>query len=153
MAQYKSWPPLLVPTLSTALNVGIAIGGYTATVGFAVPGTPGPAAAFWFDRFLIPGFVTVSSLGVFTLGSGLWASHRSKQKSESRWALLGFAFTVGHFMFGKAVIAFWERMQANPHRAQPELAGWLTMHMTRTCLTDITAFLCFLSGLLEQISP
>jgi hypothetical protein len=105
MAQYKSWPPLLVPTLSTALNVGIAIGGYTATVGFAVPGTPGPAAAFWFDRFLIPGFVTVSSLGVFTLGSGLWASHRSKQKSESRWALLGFAFTVGHFMFGKAVRA------------------------------------------------
>jgi len=97
-----SWPLSLPPLLSTALNVGVAIGGYTMAIPFYAPGIPGDMIATWFQRFFQPGFISVMTLGVATLATGVRAWWGLKP-SASRYAGLGLLFTFVHFGFGPLV--------------------------------------------------
>ncbi|TAQ91342.1 hypothetical protein B7494_g369 [Chlorociboria aeruginascens] len=94
-----SWPLSLPPLLSTALNVGVAIGGYTMAIPFYEPGIPGPMIGTWFSRFFRPGFISVMVLGITTLVTGFRA-WRGLQPAASRHAALGLLFTFMHFGFG-----------------------------------------------------
>ncbi len=100
-----SWPLALPPLLSTALNVGVAIGGYTMAIPFYAPGIPGDIIATWFSRFFQPGFITVMVLGVTTLVTGVRAWWGSKP-AVSRPAAFGLLFTFVHFGFGPFVSFF-----------------------------------------------
>lgn len=97
-----SWPLSLPPLLSTTLNVGVAIGGYTMAIPFYAPGIPGDMIATWFLRFFQPGLITVMTLGVTTVVTGLRA-WRGLEPSASRHAALGLLFTFVHFGFGPLV--------------------------------------------------
>lgn len=97
-----SWPLSLPPLLSTTLNVGVAIGGYTMAIPFYAPGIPGDMITTWFLRFFQPGLITVMTLGVTTFVTGLRA-WRGLEPSASRHAALGLLFTFVHFGFGPLV--------------------------------------------------
>lgn len=85
------------------MNLGLAIGGYAMTLPFATPGIPGAAVAVWFDRFFLPGFVSVTTLGLTTLIFGFRGFRASRNQYASRTALLGLLFSVVHFGFGNSV--------------------------------------------------
>lgn len=97
-----SWPLSLPPLISTALNVGVAIGGYTMAIPFYTPGFSGEFIATWFQRFFQPGFVSVVTLGITTLvtGSRAWWG---LNPAASRQAALGLLFTFVHFGYGPLV--------------------------------------------------
>lgn len=69
---------------------------------FYAPGIPGDMIAMWFSRFFQPGLISVMTLGVTTLVTGLRA-WRGLEPSASRHAALGLLFTVVHFGFGPLV--------------------------------------------------
>ncbi|TVY93100.1 hypothetical protein LAWI1_G001593 [Lachnellula willkommii] len=144
-----SWPLSLPPLLSTSLNVGVAIGGYTMAIPFYAPGIPGAMISLWFQRFFLPGFVSVMVLGVTTLVTGVRA-WRGLGSSASRQAALGLLFTFVHFGFGPLIMGCMERMLADAGVAHGEMRWWIQLHVTRTLVADVPACLCFLSALLRE---
>ncbi|KAH6989876.1 hypothetical protein EDB80DRAFT_729206 [Ilyonectria destructans] len=158
--QQQFIPKTLLPLLSTSLNVGMALGGYITTVPFYNTDYPGPAIALWFRDFFKPGFVAVTTLGALTFGSGLRAFwfqyHRTAQKQArsstvSRWILAGLLFTLLHFGFGNKVLSIMDQILSEPELAQLQMSKWISMHITRTLMTDVPAWMCFIVALLYEI--
>ncbi|KAE8449092.1 hypothetical protein EG329_008475 [Mollisiaceae sp. DMI_Dod_QoI] len=146
-----SWPLSLPPLLSTTLNVGVAIGGYTMAIPFYAPGIPGAMIATWFQRFFQPGLVSVMVLGITTLVTGVRAWWRlGASASASRYAGLGLLFTFVHFGFGPLIVGCMERMLKDSEVAHEEMRWWIQLHVTRTLIADVPAWLFFLNALLRE---
>jgi hypothetical protein len=69
---------------------------------FYAPGIPGNMIATWFLRIFQSGLISVMTLGVTTLVTGLRAWWKL-EPSASRHASLGLLFTFVHFGFGPLV--------------------------------------------------
>ncbi|TFA99472.1 hypothetical protein CCMA1212_008706 [Trichoderma ghanense] len=156
-------PKSLLPTLSTSLNVGMALGAWITVLPFANPAYPGPAVAIWFRDFFKPGFIGITSLSAVTVASGIraaWnkpqpglsAEGQAKAKKASRWAIAGLVFTLVHFGFGNSVLAIMDKILSAPELAQGQMAGWIRLHTVRTLTTDVPAWLCFVAALLSELS-
>ncbi|KAF4445614.1 hypothetical protein F53441_10678 [Fusarium austroafricanum] len=147
-------PKTLLPLLSSSLNVGVALGGYATTVPFLNPDFSGLAIAAWFKDFFRPGFVIVTTLGATSLGSGLWAAWTSSRRgtiqghaASSCWTLAGVVFTILHFAFGNTVLSIMDRITSEPELAQSQMTKWIWLHITRTLVADIPAWIFFLIGI------
>ncbi|RMJ06670.1 hypothetical protein CDV36_013742 [Fusarium kuroshium] len=158
MDQPKYIPRSLLPLLSTTLNVGLALGGYVTTTAFNDPNYSGPAIAAWFKDFFKPGFISVTTIGALTFGGGIWSfwSHRSRKdhqrsRAVSWWSLAGLGFTVLHFTFGNQVLSIMDSILSNPDQAQPHMARWISLHITRTLVADVPAWFCYIAALLYEI--
>ncbi|KAH7124942.1 hypothetical protein B0J13DRAFT_565907 [Dactylonectria estremocensis] len=158
--QERFIPKTFLPLLSTSLNVGMALGGYITTVPFHNTDYPGPAIALWFKDFFKPGFVGVTTLGALTFGSGLrafWfhyhgiAQKQARSSTVSRWSLAGLIFTLLHFGFGNQVLSIMDQILSEPELAQLQMAKWMSMHVTRTLIADVPAWMCFIVALLYEI--
>ncbi|KAH7130854.1 hypothetical protein EDB81DRAFT_660871 [Dactylonectria macrodidyma] len=129
---------------------------------------PGPAIALWFKGFFKPGLVGVTTLGALTFGGGLRAFwfyyHGTAQKqvrssTVSRWSLAGLISTLFHFGFSNKanwhcscqVLSIMNQILSEPELAQPQMAKWMRMHVTRTLIADVPAWMCFIVVLLYEI--
>ncbi|KAM0264907.1 hypothetical protein ACHAQJ_000423 [Trichoderma viride] len=157
----RTIPRSLIPVISTSLNVGMALGAWITVIPFTNAAYPGPAVAVWFKDFFKPGFIGITSLSAVTIASGIrsartqdlsgTAEGQAKAKAASRWAIAGLVFSLIHFGFGNSVLAFMDRILANPELAQGEMAGWIKLHTVRTLTTDVPAWLCFIGALLSEL--
>jgi len=146
-----TWPLSLPPLLSTTLNVGVALGGYTMALPFYAPGIPGAMISTWFQRFFTPGLITVLALGVTTLVTGVRAWRGLKKPAAARWAAAGLLCTIVHFGFGPLIMGCMERMLADENAAHGEMRWWLQLHVARTLVADVPAWLFFLGAMLEEL--
>ncbi|KAJ5623798.1 hypothetical protein N7510_000107 [Penicillium lagena] len=141
----------LIPLLSSALNLGVAIGGYVTTLPFADERFPASAIAVWFEVFFLPGFVLAVTLGFVSLVAGVRLYRRSPNAAMIRFTLVGLVFTVVHFCFGNSVLGYMARILNNPPDAREEILGWLKLHATRTLVADLPAFAGFLACFLNTL--
>lgn len=40
---------------------------------------------------------------------------------------------------------------SNPDQAQPRMARWISLHITRTLVADVPAWFCYIAALLYEI--
>jgi hypothetical protein len=95
----------LIPVLSSALNLGVALGGYVTTLPSTDERFPATAIAVWFEVFFLPGFVLAVILGLVSLVAGVHVYRCSPNTTMMRYALVGLVFTGAHFGFGNSVCA------------------------------------------------
>ncbi|KAH6648031.1 hypothetical protein BKA67DRAFT_649683 [Truncatella angustata] len=108
----------------------------------------------YFKTFFPGGLTRILFLYGVSISTGT-ANFWARPNASWHWYAAGTAFAVAHFAFAPRIISVVQSLTENRHPKQGnrDLKKWLDIHVVRSILADLPAWICFVVATLTSLQP